>query len=213
MSDSKRRDLTRLSLLLLIVLAGIVLSTAWKIPGGPQIRADIHQLGFYAPPAFILIYAVFTLLFLPKAVLSILAGVTFGLGLGFIYVLIGAMIGATLAFLVSRFLARESVERLAGRHLARLDKLIAPNAFLGIVIARLIPVIPFTLLNYAAGLTVIGLGTFAGASVIGMLPGTFVYVSLGAFGVHPQSWQFMAAVAVALALTIGGTFAVRRRNV
>lgn len=212
-SYSKRRDRTRLMLLLLIVLAGVVLARLWTIPSGPQIRVDILKLGYYAPPAFILVYAISSLLFLPKAVLSILAGVTFGLGLGIVYVLIGAMIGATVAFLVSRFLARESVEHLAGNHLQRLDRMIAANAFSGIVIARLIPVIPFTLLNYAAGLTAIGIGTFAGASVIGMLPGTFITVSLGAFGVHPRSWQFLVAVGLAIALAIGGTIAIRRRNV
>jgi uncharacterized membrane protein YdjX (TVP38/TMEM64 family) len=74
-------------------------------------------------------------------------------------------------------------------------------------------VIPFTLINYVAGLTAIGLGTFAAASAIGMLPGTFVYVSLGAFGSHPRSWQFITAVILVLVLSMGSTIAMRRRHV
>jgi uncharacterized membrane protein YdjX (TVP38/TMEM64 family) len=91
--------------------------------------------------------------------------------------------------------------------------MIAKNAFVGIVAARLIPVIPFTLINYVAGLTAIRLGTFASASAIGMIPGTFVYVSLGAFGVHPRTWQFWLAVTLALIMMFAGAIAVRRRRV
>jgi uncharacterized membrane protein YdjX (TVP38/TMEM64 family) len=207
------RDRVRLMLLLLAVIVGLLVARVLPIPSERQLRADVQQLGAFAPVDFILLYAFFTLLFLPKAVLSILAGATFGLSLGFAYVLVGAMAGAVIAFLLSRFVAREPTKRLVGAHLARLDEMIARNAFVGIVVARLIPVIPFTLINYVAGLTAIRLGTFASASAIGMIPGTFVYVSLGAFGVHPRTWQFWLAVTLALIMMFAGVIAVRRRRV
>jgi uncharacterized membrane protein YdjX (TVP38/TMEM64 family) len=207
------RDRVRLMLLLLAVIVGLLVARVLPIPSERQLRADVQQLGAFAPVDFILLYAFFTLLFLPKAVLSILAGATFGLSLGFAYVLVGAMAGAVIAFLLSRFVAREPTKRLVGAHLARLDEMIARNAFVGIVVARLIPVIPFTLINYVAGLTAIRLGTFASASAIGMIPGTFVYVSLGAFGVHPRTWQFWLAVTLALIMMFAGAIAVRRRRV
>jgi uncharacterized membrane protein YdjX (TVP38/TMEM64 family) len=207
------RDRIRLLLLFLAVVAGLLIAKMLPIPSERQLRADVLRLGVFAPVDFILLYAFFTLLFLPKAVLSILAGATFGLSLGLAYVLIGAMVGAVIAFLLSRFVAREPTKRLAGVHLARLDEMIAKNAFVGIVVARLIPVVPFTLLNYAAGLTAIRLGTFASASAIGMIPGTFVYVSIGAFGVHPRTWEFWLAVTLALIMMIAGAIAVRGKRV
>lgn len=213
MGPHRGRDRVRLILLLLAVIAGLLLARVLPIPSERQLRVDIQQLGIFAPVDFVLLYAFFTLLFLPKAVLSILAGAIFGLTLGFAYVLVGAMVGAVIAFILSRFVAREPTERLAGAHLARLDEMIAKNAFVGIVVARLIPVIPFTLINYVAGLTAIRIGTFASASAIGMVPGTFIYVSVGAFGVHPRTWQFGLAVLLALTLMLVGVIALRRRRV
>ena len=70
--------------------------------------------------------------------------------------------------------------------------------FLGILIARLIPVIPFTLLNYAAGLSSVRFLPFLGATVIGMLPGTASYVAVGAYGIQPHSWEFALALLVLL---------------
>jgi uncharacterized membrane protein YdjX (TVP38/TMEM64 family) len=207
------RDWIRLISLVAIVLAGLVLARILKIPSESQIRIQVRQLGVFAPWAFIGIYALATLIFIPKAILSIVAGATFGLSLGLIYVLTGAIFGAIIAFLSARFLARQSMGRVAGEHLVRLAGIIANNAFLGIVIARLIPVIPFTLLNYVAGLTAIGLGVFTIASILGMLPGTFVYVALGAFGSHPRSWQFITAVILVLVLASASALAIRRRNV
>jgi uncharacterized membrane protein YdjX (TVP38/TMEM64 family) len=196
-----------------IVLVGFILARILNIPGESQIRIEVRHLGAYAPWAFIGIYALATLIFIPKAILSIVAGATFGLSRGLVYVLVGAVIGAIIAFLASRYLARDSMGRLAGQHLVRLDGMIAKNAFVGIVIVRLIPVIPFTLINYVAGLTAIRLGTFAAASAIGMVPGTFVYVSLGAFGSHPQSWQFITAVIFVLVLATGSALSMKRRHV
>jgi uncharacterized membrane protein YdjX (TVP38/TMEM64 family) len=207
------RDWARLIFLIAIVLVGFILARTLHIPGESQIRIEVRRLGTYAPWTFIGIYTLATLIFIPKAVLSIVAGATFGLSLGLIYVLTGAIIGAIIAFLVSRFIARESMARLAGQHLVRLDTLIAKNAFMGIVITRLIPVIPFTLINYVAGLSAISLGTFAAASAIGMVPGTFVYVSLGALGSHPRSWQFITLVIFVLVFATGSALAMRRRNV
>jgi uncharacterized membrane protein YdjX (TVP38/TMEM64 family) len=102
------RDRVRLMLLLLAVIVGLLVARVLPIPSERQLRADVQQLGAFAPVDFILLYAFFTLLFLPKAVLSILAGATFGLSLGFAYVLVGAMAGAVIAFLLSRFVSRRS---------------------------------------------------------------------------------------------------------
>ncbi len=213
MDSMRRRDVVRLLGLLLLGVVGVVSAQVVRLPGLTQLRVDVHQLGVLGPIAFIAIYLASTLVFLPKAVLSILAGAVFGLPLGVIFVMIGALLGAILAFLSSRVLARQPVERLAGKHLAQLDEMVAENAFVGIVLARLIPIIPFTLLNYAAGLTAVQLRIFTGATFVGMIPGSVAYVSIGAFGLHPRSWQFLAAVIGLALLTIIGAIAVRHRRV
>lgn len=213
MDQARRLDAVRLLALLLLGLAGVLIAQAVSLPSITQLRAEVRQLGMLAPMAFIAIYLVSTLVFLPKAVLSILAGAVFGLPLGVTFVMIGALLGAILAFLASRVLARQPVERLAGKHLARLDGLVAENAFVGIIIARLIPIVPFTMLNYAAGLTTVQLRIFTGATFIGMTPGAVAYVAIGAFGFHLSSWQFQVAAAGLALLTITGVIAVRLRRV
>lgn len=213
MDSTRRRDVVRLLALLLLGLTGVLIAQVVRLPSIMQFRVDVRQLGVLAPMAFIAIYLVSTLLFLPKAVLSILAGAVFGLLLGVTFVMIGALLGAILAFLASRVLARHPIERLTGKHLARLDELIAENAFVGIAIARLIPFIPFTMLNYAAGLTTVQLRIFTGATFVGMIPGTVAYVAIGAFGFHLGSWQFLVAAVSLVLLTIIGVVAMRQRSV
>jgi uncharacterized membrane protein YdjX (TVP38/TMEM64 family) len=125
---------------------------------------------------------------------------------GTVFVLIGATIGAVAAFLAARRVGRSALERLAGRKISRLDKQLAERPFTGILVARLIPVVPFTLLNYAAGLSAVTFISYLGATVLGMLPGTASYVALGAYGTQLHSWEF----GIALLVILGFAFFTRR---
>ena len=141
----------------------------------------IGELGPWGPVIFIALYIVATVLFIPGSVLTLGAGAVFGVVWGSIYVSIASTAGATCAFLVGRYLARDAIARkLEGNdRFAAIDQAVAKEGWKIVGLTRLSPVFPFTLLNYAFGLTRVKLGHFVIASWIGMMPGTVMYVYLG----------------------------------
>jgi uncharacterized membrane protein YdjX (TVP38/TMEM64 family) len=130
---------------------------------------------------YFLFYAVGVVLFFPGSVLTMGAGFIYGPIRGTLLVSPASVVGATLAFLVGRFLARGWVaQRIAAKpKFAAIDEAIGARGFYIVFLIRLSPVFPFTLLNYALGLTRVKLRDYVLASFIGMLPGTFLYVYLG----------------------------------
>jgi uncharacterized membrane protein YdjX (TVP38/TMEM64 family) len=141
----------------------------------------VGGLGPWGPAIFIVIYVVATVLFIPGSVLTLGAGAVFGMVWGSVYVSIGSVLGATAAFLVGRYLARDTIARKieGNKRFAVIDKAVAHEGWKIVGLTRLSPVFPFTLLNYAFGLTRVKLGHFVLASWIGMMPGTVMYVYLG----------------------------------
>jgi len=143
--------------------------------------AMVAQLGPWGPAAFVVLYILATVLFVPGSVLTLGAGAVFGVVRGTVWVSIGATLGATAAFLVGRYLARDAVARRIGRdpRFAAMDEAVAREGWKIVGLTRLSPVFPFTLLNYAFGLTRVPLSHYVLASWLGMLPGTVMYVYLG----------------------------------
>jgi uncharacterized membrane protein YdjX (TVP38/TMEM64 family) len=141
----------------------------------------IGKLGSWGPVIFLGIYIVATVLFIPGSVLTLGAGAVFGVVLGSIYVSISATLGATAAFLVGRYLARDAIARKIEKNekFAAIDRAVADEGWKIVFLTRLSPVFPFTLLNYAFGLTRVKLRHYVLASWIGMIPGTVMYVYLG----------------------------------
>lgn len=143
----------------------------------------VRSLGAVGPVIFAAVYAVGTVLFVPGSVMTIAAGVIFGLW-AIPVVSVGATVGAALAFLVARYLARQSVARYAeenGRFQA-IDKAVGEQGGKLIGLLRLSPVIPFNVSNYFYGLTKVGFWPYVLATWLGTLPGTCLYVYLGAAG-------------------------------
>jgi uncharacterized membrane protein YdjX (TVP38/TMEM64 family) len=129
---------------------------------------------------YILIYALQTAFSLPgAAILTLCGGFLLGALLGTLYVNIAATSGATLAFLATRYLFRETVEQKFGKRLESIQQGFAQNAFNYLLTLRLIPLFPFFLVNLASGLTRIRLSTYVLATAIGILPGSFVYSNAG----------------------------------
>lgn len=142
--------------------------------------AWVQGLGPLAAIAFIAIYIIATVAFLPGSVLTLGAGVLFGPIWGTIYVFIGSTLGATAAFLVGRYLARNWVlKKIEGNTKFRaIDEAVGREGFKIVLLTRLSPVFPFNLLNYAFGVTGVALRDYFFASV-GMIPGTLLYVYIG----------------------------------
>jgi uncharacterized membrane protein YdjX (TVP38/TMEM64 family) len=141
----------------------------------------IGKLGPWGPVIFIAIYVVATVFFIPGSVLTLGAGAVFGVALGSVCVSISATLGATAAFLVGRYLARDAIARKIEKNekFAAIDRAVASEGWKIVFLTRLSPVFPFTLLNYAFGLTRVRLSHYVLASWIGMMPGTVMYVYLG----------------------------------
>lgn len=162
-----------------VVLALVLLGRA----GGaylPAFTAWVAEQGVWGPVVFIAGYAVATVLLVPGSLLTLAAGAVFGVAAGVAYVFAGAVLGATLAFLVARHLARGAVERriAADPRFERIDAAVARDGRKIVFLLRLSPVLPFNLLNYALGLTRVRLADYVVAS-LGMLPGTLLYVYSG----------------------------------
>jgi len=146
----------------------------------PQFAAWVQAQGVWGPIVFVGGYALATVAFVPGSLLTLAAGAIFGIAPGVAYVFVGAVIGSSLAFLISRYVARPSVERwVAGDpRFRRIDAAIARQGRKIVFLLRLSPVLPFNLLNYALGLTRVRFMDYVLAAVA-MLPGTLLYVYSG----------------------------------
>jgi uncharacterized membrane protein YdjX (TVP38/TMEM64 family)/rhodanese-related sulfurtransferase len=178
----QRVHLTRLALLLLLAV-GI----AWVLTHGALFKLEsigpaVRALGFWAPVGFILIYATATALFFSGAILSLAGGALFGSIWGTAWNLAGATLGATAAFLLARTVAGDWVARRVGGRLRRLVDGVTAEGWRFVALMRLVPLVPFNLLNYALGLTGISLPAYILTSAICMLPGAIAYTWLGYAG-------------------------------
>ena len=175
----------------------------------------VGQMGVVGIFIFIIVYAVATVLLAPGSVLTIGTGFAFGLWKGFVAVSAGSTLGAALAFLVARFIARDKIEAIAQRNekFRRIDNAIGKQGAKLILLLRLSPVIPFNLSNYFYGLTGVRFWPYVLASWIGMMPGTFLYVYIGTAGKAAASaaaggeamkhgWQYWTFMSVGLVATI-----------
>ena len=140
----------------------------------------VDGLGALGPIVFMLGYVAATVAFIPGSVLTLAAGAIFGLGQGVVYVMLGATTGASLAFLLARFVAREAIaQRVAGDpRFAAIDRAVGREGFKIVILLRLSPVFPFNMLNYGLGLTNVRFVDYVAAS-IGMLPGSLLYTYSG----------------------------------
>ena len=141
----------------------------------------IRGAGWIGILAFALVYVLATVLFLPGSILTLGAGFAYGVGLGTAVVWIGANLGATVAFLLGRTFAREwvSARVRTNPRFAAIDRAVGREGLKIVLLTRLSPVFPFNLLNYALGLTRVSLRDYVFGSLVGMLPGTVMYVYLG----------------------------------
>lgn len=168
----------------IIILAGLLiaahvyfdLETSLK-----QILARIQGLGAWAPIGFAGVYILSAVFFVPGSILTLAAGVLFGVFWGTVAASIAATLGAAAAFLVGRHLARGWVERrIAGKErFGAVYKAVAREGWKIVLLTRLSPVFPYNLLNYAFGLSGVSFWGYTLASWIGMIPGALMYVYIG----------------------------------
>jgi uncharacterized membrane protein YdjX (TVP38/TMEM64 family) len=164
-------------LFLAAVIATVRITGASRYLEQETLRASITGYGVLAPVVYILIYTVAPALFLPGLPITVAGGILFGPFWGVVYAITGATMGACLAFLVSRYLAREWVEgKLTSPRWRRLDEAVKRHGWRVVAFTRLIPIFPFNLLNYAFGLTRISFRQYALTTFIAMLPACIAFI-------------------------------------
>ena len=177
-----------------------------------RVRDGVEGYGAVAPIVFVLVSAALTVALFPGPVLAAASGLLFGTALGTAVSITSATLGAVLAFTVSRWLAHDAVLALAGPRLLALRAFVGRRGFLTVLYARIIPGLPYTLVNYAAGLAPMALRAFAAATVIGVAPRTFAYVALGGSLGNLGSPEAIAAVIVLVVMAVGGAVLARRET-
>ncbi|MBI5898600.1 MAG: VTT domain-containing protein [Rhodocyclales bacterium] len=177
-----RAKVTRTALAIALA-AGLAIAIANRDAFSQEaLQQWLAAAGWWAPLAFVAIYAAATVLFLPGSVLTLAAGVLFGVVGGALYSLAGATLGAVLAFLIARHVTGDWVARKAGGWLKQLIEGVEAEGWRFVAFVRLVPLFPFNVVNYALGLTRIPLAAYALASAVCMLPGAFAYAWLGQAG-------------------------------
>ncbi|MHB8535680.1 MAG: VTT domain-containing protein [Sulfuricaulis sp.] len=177
-----RRTLTRIALFVALA-AAIALAYAYRgLLNVAALESWVKSAGALGPLLYMAVYAIATVLFLPGSVITLAGGALFGPVWGTLYSLTGATAGATVAFLVARYLASEWVHRKAGGWSKQLIEGVEQEGWRFIAFVRLVPLFPFNLLNYALGLTRIGLLVYVVGSYVFMFPGALAYTYLGYAG-------------------------------
>lgn len=207
-----------------IAAAALAALVALARQGGayiPQFAAWVNSLGIWGPVVFIFGYAAAVVAFVPASLLTLAAGAIFGIARGIVIVFIAAVLGSSASFLISRYLARAAIEqRVRGNaRFAAIDRAVGAEGRKIVFLLRLSPAFPFTLLNYALGLTRVRFADYFVAS-IGMLPATTLYVYYGklagdvaalAGGAAVEKGAgYYAVLAIGLAATVAVTAVVTR---
>lgn len=162
-----------------LVLTAWLLRESWSIDA---VKQWVLSLGLWGPLAFGAIYVLATVLFIPGSALTLAGGAMFGPVFGTFYNLTAATVGATIAFVIARYLAEDWVEKRSAGPLLKIKHGVEAEGWRFVVFVRLVPLFPFNLLNYALGLTRIPLLQYILASYLAMLPGAFAYTYLGHVG-------------------------------
>ena len=196
-----------------IILPGILVVTAllcWylgTLVSPQEIQAALQELGSGAAIGYIGLFTLLPAVFFPVAVLALAGGLLFGLWWGSVYTFLGAILNCTLMFLMARYAGRKQVESLIDKKLSpvwqqRLQNLNSSGGFLLLIILRLIPAVPYNLINYAFGLSAMKYPTYILASAIGIIPGTFAFINIGDKALDVTSPDFWIAIGLLVLLLV-----------
>lgn len=171
-----------------------------------ELQSLLQGLGPWAAAAYIGLFTVLPAFFFPVAVLALAGGLLFGLWRGSLYTFLGAIFNCTLMFFLARSVGRQKVQQLLDQKWnARWRHLLSGNTgFLLLIILRLIPAVPYNLINYAFGLSDMKYSTYILASSIGIIPGTFAFINIGDKALDitsPDFWIAIGLLVLLLAVT------------
>jgi uncharacterized membrane protein YdjX (TVP38/TMEM64 family) len=218
------RWVNAIKLLGVLILIGAAVTAAFVYPVGEwldRVLDRLRQLGVWGPILFSVVYVFASVIFVPASWLTLGAGYAFGVVVGTLSALTGALLGAALAFFLGRTLARHVIERRLAKspRFAALDRGVADEGFKIVLLVRLTPALPFAPLNYAFGATRVRFRDYFLGSLAGMFPGCVMYTYLGwvtqnlsgmARGKMERSPAEWALLAVGLIATVAVTVVITR---
>lgn len=208
MTTTRAAGLRLLGLAIGVLIAGAL---AWLLFGGDvdEVQSAVAATGVWGPVVYVALHVVLTLVPVSKNLLSGVAGALFGLAGGISIAWVAAVLSAVVGFVIARRLGREAVTELTGPRIEQAENIMRRQGVAAVVVARLTPVLPFTIVNYVAGVSAVSLRDFVLGTAIGIVPGTVGYAALGASSGRDAE-IFFAAVAVWVVLLVASIAMVRR---
>lgn len=196
-------------LMLALALAGLTVAIQLSGWNGPRRLQDaVESAGPAGAAVFVLGYAALVLIPSPASLLTVLAGALFGLGVGIALAWTGAVLGALGGFALGRVLGRDAVDRMLRGRLADADRMLRTHGLVAVLAVRLVPLFPFTPINYAAGLLRVRTRDYAIGTAVGIVPGAVAYAAVGASGAQPLG--ILVGITALLVLALGGGWFTRR---
>ncbi len=195
---------------LLLVLATLAVSVAVFGVEAMEDWLNSAAESSWGPFAFVALYFLLVVIMLPGSLGTLAAGAVFGVWVGFGVAMAGAALGAFAAFWIARTVGREGALAVIEGRAEAIDQALEDRGLLAVTILRLLPIVPFNALNYAAGLSALKFRDYAIGTVVGMAPGTFVVANVADQADNPMSPGFVAAIATAVAMVVASLFATRR---
>ncbi|MFT9495115.1 TVP38/TMEM64 family protein [Anaerosolibacter sp.] len=167
-----------------------------------QIKEYVCSFGGLAPIIYIIMFTIVPLTLFPDSVLAIAGGMCFGLFWGFVYTMIGALCGGTLSFYISRLVGKNFIKKILKKDLGDLSNTIEEKGFLIILVLRLIPLFPYDIISYSAGLSNIKFRDFLVATIFGTIPGIIVFTNVGDKATEIGSTGFYISISLLVILLI-----------
>ena len=202
----------RLIVLAIVVVAATVIAFILQ-PSQEDLEATFGRDGVTGPLLYAAAYAILTVFFVPGTPLTLAAGALYGVGGGFAVSMLGASLGAIGAFWVARRSAGDALERGGGERVSAIERRLSGKGLYALLALRLLPVVPFNALNYAAGVSTIETRDYILATVLGIAPGALAYTALGAGLDDPASPLFIGAAVLAIGLAIAARAVSKREPV
>ena len=199
-----------LVLLVLLVVALAVAAQVVEIPDGAGLRELVGRAGTAAPAVFVAVCALGTAVFFPKPVLATAAGLLFGVAWGSVLAIAGFTAGAMIAFAVARKLGRDAMAPWLGERLHTLEEVFARRGVEATLVIRMLPIVPFALANYGAGVTAVRGRHFALGTALGLVPSTVLAAVLGDALSDLGSPRSIVALSVWAVLAAAGVWWGRR---
>lgn len=197
-----KKILSRVPIMLIIVMSIIILAKIglFNKYDPSKLKVYINSFGKLGPIIYVVMFTLIPLTLFPDSILAVSGGMAFGTLYGTLYTIIGAIFGATLSFYIARLLGRCIVEKIIGKKAKYFEDGVENRGFILILILRLIPLVPFDVISYGAGLSRIKFKDFFLATLIGIIPGVVVFNNFGDKCFKINSSQFLIAVILLLML-------------